>query len=35
MKTNVDIHTSAIGRYEDDLVKRDGQWLITKGRRVE
>ena len=35
MKTNVDIHTSAIGRYEDDLVKRDGQWLIAKRRRVE
>ena len=27
MKTNVDIHTSAIGRYEDELVKRDGEWL--------
>ena len=35
MKTNVDIHTSAIGRYEDELVKRDGEWLIAKRRRVE
>ena len=35
MKTNVDIHTSAIGRYEDELAKRDGAWLITKRRRIE
>ena len=35
MKTNVDIHMSAVGRYEDDLVKRDGEWLIAKRRRVE
>jgi SnoaL-like domain len=35
MKTNVDIHTSAIGRYEDELEKRDGAWLITKRRRIE
>ncbi len=35
MKTNVDIHTSAIGRYEDELVKRNGEWLIAKRRRVE
>ena len=35
MKTNVDIHMSAVGRYEDDLVKRDGAWLIAKRRRVE
>ena len=35
MKTNVDIHTSAIGRYEDELVKRGGEWLIASRRRVE
>jgi hypothetical protein len=35
MKTNVDIHTSAIGRYEDELVKHDGEWLIAKRRRIE
>jgi hypothetical protein len=35
MKTNVDIHMSAVGRYEDELVKRDGQWLIAKRRRIE
>jgi hypothetical protein len=35
MKTNVDIHMSAVGRYEDELVKRDGTWLIAKRRRVE
>jgi hypothetical protein len=35
MKTNVDIHMSAVGRYEDDLLKRDGEWLIAKRRRVE
>ena len=35
MKTNVDIHISAIGRYEDELVKRDGEWLIAKRRRIE
>jgi hypothetical protein len=35
MKTNVDIHTSAIGRYEDELVKRDAEWLIAKRRRLE
>ncbi|HLF12051.1 MAG TPA: nuclear transport factor 2 family protein [Gammaproteobacteria bacterium] len=35
MKTNVDIHTSAIGRYEDELVKRNGEWLIAKRRRIE
>jgi SnoaL-like domain len=33
MHTNVDIHTSAIGRYEDELEKRDGAWLITRRRR--
>lgn len=35
MKTNVDIHISAIGRYEDELVKRNGQWLIVKRVRSE
>jgi hypothetical protein len=35
MKTNVDIHISAIGRYEDELVKRDGEWFISKRRRIE
>jgi SnoaL-like domain len=35
MKTNVDIHISAVGRYEDVLEKRDGQWLIVKRRRIE
>lgn len=35
MKTNVDIHMSAVGRYEDELVKRNGEWLIAKRRRVE
>jgi hypothetical protein len=35
MKTNVDIHTSAIGRYEDDLIKRDGQWYILRRLRIE
>jgi len=35
MKTNVDIHMSAVGRYEDELVKRDGVWLIAKRRRIE
>ena len=35
MKTNVDIHISAIGRYEDELVKRDGEWLILRRVRSE
>ena len=35
MHTNVNIHISAIGRYEDELVKRNGQWLILKRRRIE
>jgi len=26
---------SAVGRYEDDLVKRNGEWLIAKRRRIE
>lgn len=35
MRTNVDIHTSAIGRYEDDLEKRNGKWYIVKRVRRE
>jgi|SRR5688572_12781269 len=35
MKTNVDIHISAIGRYEDELEKRDGSWLIVRRQRIE
>jgi hypothetical protein len=35
MKTNVDIHMSAVGRYEDELVKHGGEWLIAKRRRIE
>jgi hypothetical protein len=35
MHTNVDIHTSAIGRYDDELVKRGGQWFISKRVRSE
>jgi len=35
MNTNVDIHMSAVGRYEDDLVRRDGVWQIAKRRRIE
>jgi SnoaL-like domain len=35
MKTNVNIHISAVGRYEDDLEKRGGRWLIVKRRRIE
>ena len=35
IKTNVDIHTSAIGRYNDTLEKRDGKWFIVKRVRAE
>jgi SnoaL-like domain len=35
MHTNVNIHISAIGRYEDKLVKRGGQWFILERRRTE
>ena len=35
MKTNVDIHISAIGRYHDTLEKRDGKWFIVKRVRTE
>jgi hypothetical protein len=30
----VDIHMSAIGRYENEVVKRNGEWLIGKRRRT-
>ncbi len=35
MKTNVNIHISAIGRYDDRLEKRGGQWLIARRVRTE
>jgi hypothetical protein len=35
MHTNVDIHISAVGRYEDELVKRGGKWFIVKRVRSE
>jgi hypothetical protein len=35
MHTNVNIHISAVGRYEDLLEKRDGKWFITKRTRSE
>ncbi|MFC1838153.1 nuclear transport factor 2 family protein, partial [Thermodesulfobacteriota bacterium] len=35
IKTNVDIHISAIGRYNDTLEKRDGKWFIVKRVRTE
>lgn len=35
MKTNVNIHISAVGRYEDRLEKRGGDWLLTERRRIE
>jgi hypothetical protein len=35
MKTNVDIHISAVGRYEDELEKRGDVWLITRRKRIE
>ena len=35
MHTNVNIHISAIGRYEDTLVRRGGKWLIEKRIRTE
>jgi hypothetical protein len=35
MKTNVNIHISAIGRYDDTIEKRDGKWLIVKRIRTE
>lgn len=35
IKTNVDIHISAVGRYNDELEKRDGKWMIVKRVRAE
>jgi hypothetical protein len=35
MHTNVNIHISAVGRYKDELIKRDGQWLILERHRSE
>jgi len=35
IKTNVDIHISAIGRYNDTMEKRDGKWFIAKRVRNE
>jgi hypothetical protein len=35
MHTNKDIHISAVGRYEDELGKRDGKWFIVKRVRSE
>jgi hypothetical protein len=35
MKTNVNIHISAIGRYDDVLARRGGKWLIVKRVRTE
>ncbi len=35
MKTNVNIHISAIGRYDDTLEKRNGRWFIVKRVRTE
>jgi hypothetical protein len=35
MHTNVNIHISAVGRYEDTLVKRFGKWYILKRVRSE
>jgi len=35
MHTNVNIHISAVGRYEDEFEKRGGRWLIVKRIRSE
>ena len=35
MHTNKDIHTSAIGRYDDELARRGGMWFIVKRVRSE
>ena len=35
MKTNVNIHISAIGRYDDTLRKLDGKWFIIRRTRTE
>jgi hypothetical protein len=35
IKTNVNIHISAVGRYDDTLEKKDGKWFISKRVRTE
>jgi SnoaL-like domain len=35
MHTNENIHISAIGRYNDELEKRNGKWFIVKRIRSE
>ena len=35
IKTNVNIHISAIGRYNDTMEKRDSKWFIVKRVRSE
>jgi hypothetical protein len=35
IKTNVNIHISAIGRYNDTIEKRNGKWFIVKRVRTE
>ncbi len=35
IKTNVNIHISAIGRYTNTMEKRDGKWFIVKCVRSE
>jgi hypothetical protein len=35
IKTNVNIHISAVGRYNDTIAKRNGKWLIVKRVRTE
>jgi hypothetical protein len=35
IKTNVNIHISAIGRYNETIEKRDGKWFIVKCVRSE
>jgi hypothetical protein len=35
IKTNVNIHISAVGRYNDTLEKRNGKWFISKRIRTE
>jgi hypothetical protein len=35
IKTNVNIHISAVGRYNDTIEKRNGKWFIVKRVRTE
>jgi hypothetical protein len=35
IKTNVNIHISAVGRYTDAIEKRNGKWYITMRVRTE